>query len=80
MRVPRYTCSARDRHNYSAAVALTIYLLELNTNIIKKKTLKDILQEEKILKVLFDIRNDSDALFAYFGVELITAPAVCVRT
>jgi exonuclease 3'-5' domain-containing protein 1 len=35
---------------------------------IKGKTLKDILQDEKIPKVFFDVRNDSDALFAHFGV------------
>lgn len=36
----------------------------------KNKSLKDILQDEKIPKVFFDVRNDSDALFAHFGVEL----------
>ncbi|ORY03126.1 hypothetical protein BCR34DRAFT_617855 [Clohesyomyces aquaticus] len=34
------------------------------------KTLKDILQDENIPKVFFDVRNDSDALFAHFGVAL----------
>jgi exonuclease 3'-5' domain-containing protein 1 len=33
-------------------------------------TLKDILQDEKIPKVFFDVRNDSDALFAHYGVAL----------
>jgi exonuclease 3'-5' domain-containing protein 1 len=37
---------------------------------IKAKTLKDILQDPKIPKVFFDVRNDSDALFAHFGVAL----------
>ncbi|KAI2780176.1 ribonuclease H-like domain-containing protein [Daldinia loculata] len=41
-----------------------------NTTGIKGKTLKDILQDEKIPKVFFDVRNDSDALFAHFGVAL----------
>jgi exonuclease 3'-5' domain-containing protein 1 len=41
-----------------------------NTIGIKRKTLKDILQDEKIPKVFFDVRNDSDALFAHFGVAL----------
>ncbi|KAF2114629.1 ribonuclease H-like domain-containing protein [Lophiotrema nucula] len=36
----------------------------------KQKTLKDILQDAKIPKVFFDVRNDSDALFAHFGVAL----------
>lgn len=33
-------------------------------------TLKDILQSETIPKVFFDVRNDSDALFAHFGIKL----------
>ena len=41
-----------------------------NTTSIEKKTLKDILQDKHILKVFFDVRNDSDALFAHFGVAL----------
>ena len=41
-----------------------------NTTGVEKKTLKDILQDESIPKVFFDVRNDSDALFAHFGVRL----------
>lgn len=41
-----------------------------NTIGIKRKTLKDILQDGKIPKVFFDVRNDLDALFAHFGVAL----------
>jgi exonuclease 3'-5' domain-containing protein 1 len=41
-----------------------------NTTGTKRKTLKDILQDEKIPKVFFDVRNDSDALFTHFGVAL----------
>ncbi len=37
---------------------------------VEKKTLKDILQDKKIPKVFFDVRNDSDALFTHFGVAL----------
>jgi exonuclease 3'-5' domain-containing protein 1 len=36
----------------------------------KRTTLKVIFQNEKIPKVFFDVRNDSDALFAHFGVAL----------
>ena len=32
--------------------------------------MKDILQDDKIPKVFFDVRNDSEALFAHFGVAL----------
>jgi len=41
-----------------------------STTGVKRKTLKDVLQDEKIPKVFFDVRNDSDALFAHFGVAL----------
>ena len=41
-----------------------------NTTGVEKKTLKDILQDESIPKVFFDVRNDSDALFAHFRVAL----------
>ncbi|KAH0562357.1 hypothetical protein GP486_002948 [Trichoglossum hirsutum] len=41
-----------------------------NTYGVKQKTLKDILQNKDIPKVFFDVRNDSDALFAHFGVAL----------
>lgn len=34
------------------------------------QTLKDILESTTIPKVFFDVRNDSDALFSHFGVEL----------
>ena len=41
-----------------------------NTAGANRTTLKDILHDEKIPKVFFDVRNDSDALFAHFGVTL----------
>ncbi|KAF7890495.1 hypothetical protein EAF00_008810 [Botryotinia globosa] len=41
-----------------------------NTTGMKGKSLKDILQNENIPKVFFDVRNDSDALYAHFGVAL----------
>ena len=34
------------------------------------KTLKDILESATVPKVFFDVRNDSDALFAHFGIAL----------
>jgi exonuclease 3'-5' domain-containing protein 1 len=41
-----------------------------NTAGVELKTLKDILQDKKIPKVFFNVRNDSHALFAHFGVAL----------
>ncbi|KAL2869486.1 ribonuclease H-like domain-containing protein [Aspergillus lucknowensis] len=34
------------------------------------KTLKNILESPQILKVFFDVRNDSDALYAHYGIQL----------
>ncbi|KAG6010185.1 hypothetical protein E4U21_007662 [Claviceps maximensis] len=34
------------------------------------KNLKDILESPKIIKVFFDVRNDSDALFTHYGIKL----------
>jgi exonuclease 3'-5' domain-containing protein 1 len=34
------------------------------------KPLKTILESDKIPKVFFDVRNDSDALYAHFGIKL----------
>ena len=42
-----------------------------NTAGVKQKTLKDMLQGDKIPKVFFDVCNDSDAFFTYFGVALL---------
>ena len=52
---------------------IDVYVLgaqAFNTLGVKRKTLKDILQDEKIPKVSFDVRNDSDALFAHSNVAL----------
>lgn len=35
-----------------------------------KRTLKHILESEDTIKVFFDIRNDSDALFSLCGVRI----------
>ncbi|KAL3474069.1 ribonuclease H-like domain-containing protein [Aspergillus californicus] len=34
------------------------------------KSFKDILESPDVLKVFFDVRNDSDALYAHYGVKL----------
>lgn len=59
-------------------LARRVYLLDahvlgaqaFNTAGVRGKTLKDVLQDEKVPKVFFDVRNDSDALFAHLGVAL----------
>lgn len=35
-----------------------------------RTTLKDILEDKDMIKVFFDVRNDSDALFAHYGIAL----------
>jgi exonuclease 3'-5' domain-containing protein 1 len=57
------------RHVYLIDVH-TLGARAFNTTGTKLKTLKDILQDEKIPKVFFDVRNDSDALFAHLGIAL----------
>ncbi|KIV95366.1 hypothetical protein PV10_03031 [Exophiala mesophila] len=55
---------------------IRVYLIDVhsldsrasNTAGIKQQTLKDVLQDERIPKVFFDVRNDSDALFTHFGI------------
>ncbi|CAN9149576.1 unnamed protein product [Alternaria alternata] len=41
-----------------------------NTAGVGKTTLKEVLQDEEIFKVFFDVRNDSDALFPHYGIAL----------
>jgi exonuclease 3'-5' domain-containing protein 1 len=56
----------------------TVYLLDvhiLGSLVFSTKsaigtTLKEMLQSSKYPKVFFDLRNDSDALYAHFGVKL----------
>lgn len=48
----------------------TLAAKAFNTSGVQQKTLKDILQDKMIPKVFFDVRNDSDALFAHYGVAL----------
>lgn len=59
---PRRTANLIDVHTWGAQA--------FNTMGAKKKTLKEILEDERIPKVFFDVRNDSDALFAHFGIAL----------
>jgi len=57
---------------------MSIYIIDVHTlgtqafttSGIERTNLKDILQNERIPKVFFDVRNDSDILFAHFGVKL----------
>lgn len=70
----------QEKHCASACVLLvpvshnghvhTLGAQAFNTTGTQGTTLKDILQDEKIPNVFFDVRNDSDALFAHFGVAL----------
>lgn len=48
----------------------TLQKMAFSTPGVSGTTLKDILESEKIPKVFFDVRNDSDALYTHFGIEL----------
>lgn len=48
----------------------TLQLAAFNTPSPKGKTFKDILEADDIVKVFFDVRNDSDALFAHYAIKL----------
>lgn len=62
-----------DRDNTQSVYLVDVHILNalaFSTVGTTNKTLKDILQAEQIIKVFFDGRNDSDALFAHFGIAL----------
>lgn len=56
----------------------TIYIVDITTlgqtafttSASNERTLKDILESKDIVKVFFDVRNDSDALFSHFGIRV----------
>lgn len=56
-----------------------VYLIDVHvlgakafeTEVDESLSLKRILESRTIFKVLFDVRNDSDALYSHFGVELV---------
>ena len=64
-----------DRYRYPT---IRVYLIDVyslgsqafNATGIKEKTLNNIVQDKKIPKVFFDVRNDLDDLFAHFGMAL----------
>ena len=60
------------------AVDKCVYLVDIHTFGAKcfstpgkdGRTLKHVLEDENIIKVFFDVRNDSDALYAHYDIEL----------
>ncbi|KAH3908095.1 hypothetical protein HBI56_192710 [Parastagonospora nodorum] len=48
----------------------TLGALAFTTPSSQGKTLKHVLEDSQITKVFFDVRNDSDALYAHYGVAL----------
>ncbi|KAK7189943.1 hypothetical protein DPSP01_013409 [Paraphaeosphaeria sporulosa] len=62
-----------DRDNTQRAYLIDVHALNalaFSTAGTTNTTLKDILEAQQITKVFFDVRNDSDALFAHFGIAL----------
>ncbi|KAJ4125308.1 hypothetical protein NW768_008924 [Fusarium equiseti] len=60
------------------AVDKCVYLVDIHTLGAKcfstegkdRRTLKHVLEDNTIVKVFFDVRNDSDALYAHFKIDL----------
>ncbi|OAK93864.1 hypothetical protein IQ06DRAFT_363950 [Phaeosphaeriaceae sp. SRC1lsM3a] len=62
-----------DRNNTQQIYLVDVHTLNalaFNTAGTTKKTLRDILEAQQFIKVFFDVRNDSDALFSHFGIAL----------
>ncbi|KAL5401077.1 hypothetical protein PMIN03_011831 [Paraphaeosphaeria minitans] len=62
-----------DRDNTQRAYLVDVHALNalaFSTAGTTNKTLKHIFEAQQITKVFFDVRNDSDALFAHFGIAL----------
>jgi exonuclease 3'-5' domain-containing protein 1 len=57
------------RHAYLVDI-YTMGSIAFTTTGLLKKTLKAILESPDISKVFFDVRNDSDALYAHFAISL----------
>ena len=64
------TKTALPSADYYLVDAHTLGAQAFNTPGTKGQTLKGILQDPSKTKVFFDVRNDSDALFAHYGVAL----------
>jgi exonuclease 3'-5' domain-containing protein 1 len=58
-----------ENHTYLVDIC-TLGKTAFSTPCSTKQTLKSIFEDPAIPKVLFDVRNDADALYAHFGVEL----------
>jgi exonuclease 3'-5' domain-containing protein 1 len=79
------TILVEPRHTVHLIDVLTLGTTAFTTPAPNGKTLQQILESKDIIKVFFDIRNDSDALFSLFkvrvaGVEDIQLMEVASRT
>jgi exonuclease 3'-5' domain-containing protein 1 len=64
------TILAEPRHTVHLIDVKTLGSAAFTTSASNGKTIQQILESENIIKVFFDIRNDSDALFSLFGVRV----------
>ncbi|KAK1239848.1 hypothetical protein MKX08_007290 [Trichoderma sp. CBMAI-0020] len=70
---PLYVDLEGERLGLQQAFVIDIYTLgtaAFHTAGVRGKSLKNILESPEILKVFFDVRNDSDALYAHYGIQL----------
>jgi hypothetical protein len=56
-----------DIHTLGALAFTMVSNLSTDTEI---RTLKDVLENRRVPKVFFDVRNDSDALFSHFDIRM----------
>ena len=64
------TILVEPRHTVHLIDVKTLGAAAFTTSDSNGKTIKQILESDTVVKVFFDIRNDSDALFSLFGVRV----------
>lgn len=64
------TILVEPRHTVHLIDVKTLGAAAFTTQDSSGKTIQQILESETVIKVFFDIRNDSDALFSLFGVRV----------
>lgn len=64
------TILVEPRHTVHLIDVKTLGTAAFTTSDSNGKTIQQILESETVIKVFFDIRNDSDALFSLFGVRV----------
>jgi exonuclease 3'-5' domain-containing protein 1 len=64
------TILVEPRHTVHLIDVKTLETAAFTTSDVNGKTIQQILESDSLVKVFFDIRNDSDALFSLFGIRV----------